>query len=114
MALTAAERSKRYRDKKKKSKEIHEEYLEKEHARYKIWKDKGEFDYIWRSEREMSLLRRKWKIKAHEVREKKTMEKKGVEFLSMHSPCTSPDRPTTPPPINHQAANVKNANINIV
>lgn len=76
MALTAAERSKWYRDNKKMNPETHVAYLQNEREQNKSRKAKGEFCYNDKSDREMNLIRMKWRLKKHKQREMKNAEKK--------------------------------------
>jgi len=90
MALTAAERSKRYRDNKKKCTETHEAYLKKERERYQKRKEQGQYSYSGKSEREMNLIRRKWKTAKRNDREKKKQETAAVAFMENNTPTSSP------------------------
>jgi len=117
MALTAAERAKKYRDKKKQDSETHKEYLQKERERYHRRKENGEFLISNKSKRAQHYIRRKWRIKQKNRRAKKQLENKGIEFMMANSPTTSPTRnsnrqPAAPIAIHQTTSGTKRKNNN--
>lgn len=72
MVLTNAERSKRFRERKKSNPISHDEYKRKERERYQKRKSKGEFDLSKKTKREWRILRRKWRHKKRKAKLDKT------------------------------------------
>ena len=60
MALSAAERAKKYRQNLKAQPLRHEQYLQKERERYRRRKAKGEFDLKQKTPRQQRQKRRYW------------------------------------------------------
>lgn len=72
MPLSGAERAKMYRDRLKADSNSHKEYLEKEKARYKKRKEKGEIKSIDdMNTREKRKQRREWRVKKRDQRKRK-------------------------------------------
>lgn len=115
MALTAAERAKRYRDKKKADPETHAKYLQKERERYKARKQNGEFKISSKSERAQNYIRRKWRTKQRERRQRTKLQENAVKFMEQNTPVSSPTRLENGPnnqneqngPHNHNAKSSK-------
>lgn len=96
MPLTPAERAKRYRENLKKDKNKYQEYLNKEHERYIRRRERGDYDISNKSVRHQNLIKRKWRKDKREQRVKKAGINKGIEFLILNSPTTSPVRENDP------------------
>ena len=90
MTLTAAERAKRYREKKKQDPETYLTYFEKERNRHHDRRARGDFKISNMSQRAQNYQRRRWKLKQRKRREKKRLEQKGTEFMNLNSPTASP------------------------
>lgn len=91
MALTAAERAKRYRDNKKKNADTHAAYLQ-ERENINKRKAQGEYNFKNKTKRDMNLLRRKWSNSKRIERSKKKVTKAGIDFMNQNTPESSPVR----------------------
>ena len=71
MALSAAERAKKYREDLKNNPTKYNDYLKEENQRYRGRKERGNFDIKKKSSREQKRMKRKGEIKKRNEREQK-------------------------------------------
>jgi hypothetical protein len=71
MALSAAERAKKYRENLKNNPTKYNDYLKEENQRYRGRKERGNFDIKKKSSREQKRMKRKGEIKKRNEREQK-------------------------------------------
>lgn len=84
MALSAAERAKKYREDLKNNPTKYNDYLKQEKQRYRGRKERGDFDIKKKSSREQKRMKRKGEIKKRNEREQK--KKKTLDnFLAMNT-----------------------------
>jgi hypothetical protein len=71
MALSAAERAKKYRENLKNNPTKYNDYLKEENQRYRGRKERGNIDIKKKSSREQKRMKRKGEIKKRNEREQK-------------------------------------------
>ena len=88
MALTSAERSRRWRERQKQDPEKHQKYLQKEKQRYQERKKVGKLKNVEElSEREKRAVRKQWRKNQQNKRKK---DKETKNLLSSNTPPNSP------------------------